>query len=343
MKVLLVKTSSMGDVIHTLPAVTDAQKHIPDIQFDWVVEESFADLPALHPAVDQVIPVAIRRWRKAWFQSRQEMGSAIRDLRAQTYDRIIDAQGLIKSALLTRMARGPRYGLDQNSCREPAAARAYQFPVFVHRKQHAIQRVRQLFAAVLDYQIDEAQIDYGLSRNVDRFPGLVLGPYVVFLHGTTWASKHWPETYWDELARLAVASGYQVYLPWGNAEEKARADRIAESNDQVEVLPGLNLQQMTSVLAHAAGVIGVDSGLIHLAAALDVPGVTLYGSTSSELTGTLGPRQRCLQAEFECAPCLRKECSYSRPSPVTPACYAEIPPTSVWNAWLEQSQLVPIG
>lgn len=343
MKVLLIKTSSMGDVIHTFPAVSDAMKQCPGIRFDWVVEEGFADIPGWHPAVERVIPVAIRRWRKAWWRSRHEIRQMTRQIRSHAYDCVIDAQGLIKSAALTRLARGPRYGLDKDSCREPQAARAYQFPVFVHRKQHAIERVRRLFAASLDYAVPEGPLDYGLDRSeFAPRPDMHL-PYLVFLHGTTWASKHWPESYWLELARLAEADGFQVYLPWGDEAEQARAERVAQAVAAAHVLPKMPLRELVSVLAHAEGVVGVDSGLIHLAAALDVPGVTIYGSTSSELTGTLGPRQRCLQAEFVCAPCLRKECSYTGPSSVQPACYEQIPPETVWSTWLDVRGLESSG
>ena len=334
MRVLLVKTSSMGDVIHTFPAVSDAMKQCPGIQFDWVVEEGFADIPNWHPAVNRVIPVAIRRWRSDWLGSRHEIKQSLAELRSQSYDRVIDAQGLIKSAVLTRLARGPRYGLDSNSCREPAAARVYQHPIYVPRKQHAIHRVRQLFAAALDYQMPDGDIDYGLRKSDFPTNPEMQSPYVVFLHGTTWPSKHWPDVYWAQLANLAMQVKFQVYLPWGNQTERERAKQIAATCANAHVLPQMTLNQLASVLAHAAGVVGVDSGLIHLAAALNVPGITIYGSTSAELTGTLGPRQRCLQAEFECAPCLQKVCNYSGAAEVTPACYGQLPPEMVWAEWM---------
>ena len=166
MRVLLVKTSSMGDLIHTLPAVTDARRFHPDIEFDWVVEESFAEIPLWHPAVRKVLPVAMRRWRKILHRkaTRQEISGAIEHIREKNYDLVIDAQGLIKSALITRLCRGLRCGLDRNSCWEPIATLAYQRKIPVARELHAIARMRTLFAGILDYNYDPEQLDYGLQK-----------------------------------------------------------------------------------------------------------------------------------------------------------------------------------
>lgn len=312
MRVLLIKTSSLGDVIHTLPALTDAARAIPGIQFDWVVEEGFAEIPRWHPAVARVIPVALRRWRKNLFKTwRSGEWQRFKDsLSQQPYDLILDAQGLLKSAFLTRYARGPVAGLDAHSAREPFASRFYQQGVSVAWGQHAVERVRQLFAQALGYALPETTGDYGVCR--ERLaPAVSDAPYVVFLHGTTWATKHWPERYWRELAEHLSTAGRHVRLPWGNSEEKARAERIAHALSGVQVLPKLNLAGVAAQLAGATACVAVDTGLGHLAAALDVPTISLYGPTNPGWTGAYGRSQVHVASDFACAPCLKKTCRYT--------------------------------
>ena len=291
MRVLLVKTSSLGDVVHTLPALTDAQRAIPGIQFDWVVEEGFAEIPAWHPAVAQVIPVAIRRWRKhplKTLRSGEWQRFKVRLLETR-YDLVIDAQGLLKSAWLTRYVKAPVAGLDRDSAREPLAARFYDRRYSVAREQHALERVRQLFAQALGYPVPETVAVYGLDRGLLATPNEQ--PYLLFLHGTTWPSKHWPEPYWRELAQRMSEFGWAIRLPWGNAEEKARAERIADGLPGVSVLPRLNLGGIAKVVAGARACVAVDTGLGHLAAALDVPSISLYGPTLPGRVGAYGQSQ----------------------------------------------------
>jgi len=290
-RVLLIKTSSLGDVIHTLPALTDAQRAIPGIQFDWVVEEGFAEIPAWHPAVVQVIPVAIRRWRRHLLQTLRsgEWRRFKARLRETRYDLVIDAQGLLKSAWLTRYVSAPVAGLDRQSAREPLASRFYDRRYAIARDQHALERVRQLFAQALGYSVPETMADYGLDRNQLATSGDQ--PYLLFLHGTTWPSKHWPEGNWRELAERMSEFGWSIRLPWGNADEKARAERIAENLSSVSVLPKLNLGGIAKVVAGARACVAVDTGLGHLAAALDVPSISLYGPTLPGRVGAYGRSQ----------------------------------------------------
>ncbi|MWV12297.1 lipopolysaccharide heptosyltransferase I [Pseudomonas sp. R-28-1W-6] len=291
MRVLLIKTSSLGDVIHTLPALTDAARAIPGIQFDWVVEEGFAEIPAWHPAVAQVIPVAIRRWRKNlwqtlkngdWRRFKARLGEA-------DYDLVLDAQGLLKSAWLTRYVTAPVAGLDRDSAREPIACRFYDRRYAVAKDQHALERTRQLFAQALGYALPAGLGDYGLDRAAMAAPGSQ--PYLLFLHGTTWASKHWPEADWRALAQRMAGQGWAIRLPWGNAAEKARAERIAAGIDGAAVLPKLNLAGVAKVIAGATACVAVDTGLGHLAAALDVPCISLYGPTLPGRVGAYGRGQ----------------------------------------------------
>jgi len=348
MHVLIVKVSSLGDVIHTLPAVTDAWHARRELRFDWVVEEAFAEIPAWHPAVDKVIPVAFRRWRKELYQCwRSGEFRAFRDnLQERHYDLVIDAQGLIKSGIISRLARGLTAGLSNRTIREPLATLFYNMVYTVPWQQHAVDRVRELFSRSFNYSYDPQECNYGLD--VERFramrqPG---APYVVFFHGTTWESKLWPETYWLRLARLAGRAGYRVRLPWGNAEEKARAERLAKAGEHVEVLDALSLTQLAAVLSNADGAVAVDTGLGHLAAALSIPAVSLYGSSSQERTGTWGRHQQHLTSALSCSPCLKKSCQYQgQPvldeldgKPVLPPCYGSHPPERVWAALEQQMQ-----
>ena len=323
MKVLVVKTSSMGDVIHTLPALTDAARALPGIRFDWVVEEAFAEIPAWHEAVDRVIPVALRRWRKSPLSAlRSGEWSAYRTkLRSVTYDAVIDAQGLIKSALLvTRLARGPRYGLDAQSAREPIAARLYDRRIAVARNQHAVERVRQLFARSLGYPVPQARGDFGIARHFERSAG---APYLMFLHATTRDEKHWPESYWAELAAIAGQQGWTVRLLWNTAQEHQRAERLADLAGNIEVLPRLTLSQVAGELAGASGIVSVDTGLSHLAAALDRPNVILFGPTDPGLVGGYGKDQLCLRAR-DFPPAARAE---------TPPDLAALTPKSSGSGW----------
>ena len=330
MRTLIIKTSSLGDVLHTLPAVSDAAAAHPGMRFDWVVEEAFAEVPAWHAAVDDVIPVALRRWKHRPFHVMRlgEPQAVVRNIRQREYDQVIDAQGLMKSAAITRFARGPRAGLDRHSAREALAAQAYDRQISVARNQHAVTRVRQLFAEALDYPLPDTPADYGIQSNFT--PGQ-RQPYLVFLHGTTWPTKHWPEPYWVQLTAMASAAGLRVKIPWGNKAEHQRAERIASASGAVEVLPRMTLSELAGVIVSATAVVGVDTGLVHLAAALSTPCVTLYGSTDPGLIGTLGESQAQLSARFPCSPCQQRICGHTGKSEVFPACYGTLQPDRVWR------------
>jgi heptosyltransferase I len=332
MRVLIVKTSSMGDVIHTLPALTDAAKKHPDIQFDWLVEENFAEIPLWHKQVQQVIPIAFRRWRKKWWHylKNGEIKKSLKLLRAKQYDMVIDAQGLCKSAVFTLCSKGHKVGLDKKSAREAIASYFYDSKVTIDTAQHAVSRMRALFSRALHYELPDTVADYGLDKAKLPRPDLA-SPYLVFLHGTTWATKHWPNEYWQRLAQLAEAAQQHVYLPWGNQAEKERAEWIAGESQFIHVLPKLTLQQMAAILAYAQAVVAVDTGLGHLAAALDVPTISLYGPTDATLTGTQGANQYHLQADFSCSPCLNRVCTYSGESAAKPACFEKLTADDIWQ------------
>lgn len=337
MRVLLVKTSSLGDLIHTFPALSDAAAAVPGLRIDWLVEEGFAEVPGWHPVVGEVIPIALRRWRRNWRKAfaSGEIAALRRRLRAARYDLVIDAQGLLKSALPARLAGVDVAGYDRHSIREPLAALAYRRRYAVSRQQHAVDRIRQLFAHALAYPLPQGRADYGLS-----FPRLhdAAQRQLIFLHGTTWPSKHWPEPFWAELLHIATSAGYAVGLPWGDPDDRLRAERIISAAGAGSLLPRQTLTELARTLAAADGVVGVDSGLAHLAAAVETPAITLYGPTRTDLTGALGPRQRNLAAEFACAPCMQRDCSYRVDTPVRPACFMSLDPRRVFAALRTQIQ-----
>ena len=219
-----------------------------------------------------------------------------RQLTEQKYDLVLDAQGLIKSALLTRLVPANRIGLDRHSAREPIAARAYDKAINVSKDMHAVERLRRLFASALQYPCPQTIGDYGLSHT--RFSRLQSQePRVVFIHGTTRANKYWPESYWQYLCQRLGNDGFQIRLPWGSEAERERAQRISEFHQNAVVLSRLSLHGMAAELAAARAAVAVDTGLGHLAAALDVPTVSLYGSTSPRKVGAYGHNQVHLCAD----------------------------------------------
>lgn len=290
----------MGDVLHTLPALTDAINVYPDIRFDWAVEEGFAQIPSWHQAVDTVIPVAIRRWRKNWFSApiRAERAQFRQTIQAHHYDAVIDAQGLLKSAfLVTRYAKGTKHGYSRQSAREPLASFFYDIRHDVSKKMHAVERIRQLFALSLNYPIPQSQGDYGIAQHFLSLPSFDERPYLVFLHATTRDEKHWPESHWRELIALLADSGLRIKLPWGAEHEHQRAIRLAKDFDYVDVLPKMSLAEVAQVIAGAKSVVSVDTGLSHLTAALDKPNITLFGPTDPGLIGGYGKAQTAIKAD----------------------------------------------
>jgi len=305
MHILVVKTSSLGDLVHMLPALSDAAKVIPAVQVDWVAEESFAAVPAWHPAVARVIPVAIRRWRKTLFSKAtwHELGAARAAMRETRYDAVIDTQGLLKSAFLARLARGAHWGYDRHSIREPLAALAYNWRASVSRDLHAIERNRRLLAAALGYGMDDLPLDYGLAGLAERLAPHVGAnlfaqdlanvrinshlqkAYVLALHGTSRVDKEWAESNWMIVGHALAQYGRSLLLPWGNAREKERAERIAAAVPTAHVLPRLGLDELAAIIARAEAVLGVDTGLMHVAAALRKPGLAMFPATLPALTG----------------------------------------------------------
>ena len=333
MRVLIVRLSSMGDVVHTLPALTDAAKSIPNISFDWAVDESFAQIPAWHKSVETVIPTALRRLRRGFRQGlkSREINSHVKKLRAVKYDFVVDLQGEFKSAMISRLARGMRCGFDSASIHELGAQIIYRKKYFVPKGRHSILRMRKLLAQALGYSFVESEVDYGIDKL--RLPPMPLElpkPFLVFIHSTSWDSKCWHEIYWKDLTKRATKAGFCVVLPWGDESERLRSERIADNNDKVFVLPKLSIAEKASIIHASAATVGLDTGLSHIAAALGVPSLTIYGATDPLLVGTTGARQLHLVSDFECVKCHRTQCTYIKEEELKPACLLEFTPEKVW-------------
>jgi len=346
-RVLIVKTSSMGDVIHTLPALTDAKKAYPDIQFDWVIEPAFAEIPKWHPAVGTIISAPLRRWRKSpWAALKQkEYAAFFHQLREKQYDAVIDAQGLIKSAWMARLARGKSYGYHPSCSRGSIIGYAYHQAIKVQPNLHAVEKIRELFSQILHYPLPTSFPDYGLTQVKKTNDN----KQIIFLHGTTWTTKHWPESYWQELAKIASSAGYQVFLPWGSESEKKRAEGIqAFCKNQgtrlllPQVLPPLTLGEIIQLIATSTGCVAVDTGLAHIAAAMGVPTISLYGPTDPRLTGAYGPSQIHLHVDAPCAPCFSRKCKQGQHVDINPPCFKTLLPEKVWAECEKHFKILPL-
>ena len=314
MNILIVKLSSLGDVVHTLPVVQDLLAVFPDAQVDWVVERGFAPLVRRCEGVARVIPSELRRWRKAPLSrtTRAEWRAFREDLHARAYDAVIDLQGLTKSALIAHMARlapgGRRFAMANRT-----AGSSYEAPtrwvadiaIPLEQQLHAVERAREVCARAFAYALSGSP-RYGLAHG-----GAAQEDTVVLVHGTSRADKCWPEDHWVQLGRRLLEQGRALALPHGNDDEEARSGRLAQAlGARTTVWPRLSLDALTERMAHCAGCIGVDSGLSHIAVALGLPHVQIYNFDTAWRTGPLGnPLQRAV---------------YARPTPDV---------ASVWQAW----------
>jgi heptosyltransferase-1 len=287
-RILFIKTSSLGDIVHNCPAVSDVARCVPGAAIDWVVEEAFAEVAALHASVRRVIPVAIRRWRAALLAGAtwSELAGFRDALRAQRYDAVIDSQGLLKSAIVAAAAHGRRHGFDRACVREPFAARFYDVRHAVPASLHAVERNRRLAAAALGYELP-ASCDYGMRAEGEP-PLRAREPYAVLLTMTSRDDKLWPEERWRALGAWLAQRGLQCLLPWGSEEERRRCARIAAAIPGADVPAHLPLAGVARLLRRAQCVIGVDTGLAHLAAALGARVVGLYCGTDPASTGLYG-------------------------------------------------------
>jgi heptosyltransferase-1 len=282
--ILLIRVSSLGDVLHNMPIVDDLRRRFPDAWIDWVVEEAYVYLVRLHPGIHEVIPFALRRWRKSLGQAgtRREIGAFYQCLRSTEYDLVLDTQGLLKTGLIMGMAKlargGQKVGLangTEGSGYEGISRLFHTRSVPVPPRTHAVLRGRLVAAAAGGYEVDSAA-SFGLNVPEGNTSWMPQQPYVVFFHATAGAAKKWARAHWTELAQKLQATQMPILLPWGNAEEKAEAEAMAAGMANATVLPRLSMQEAIILAKSAALAIGVDTGLSHIAAAYETPTIEIY-------------------------------------------------------------------
>ena len=343
MRVLIIKLTSMGDLMHALPALTDAVKAIPGIEFDWVVDKTFSEVPLWHPAVKNVITTAHRQWKKNIIQSWREglLSQFNQKLNKNDYDLVIDLQNNMKSATVSWFYKGDVHGFDKGYCRERFAYKAYKHRYAIPENQHAINRIRQILSQALAYPLVDSPPDYGTNFEQYDLPELnfvLPEKYLIFVHNASWLSKIWPLTSWQGLINKVVDHGYSVLLPCGTDEEQQRAQQIAAVNEKAHALPRLTLNEIAALTYRADGAMCSDTGLAHLAAVAGTPAQTIYGATDTDLIGTVGRHQHHIVSEMNCAPCYKRTCP--RPEAINgePVCMDEI---SIETAWHRLKAILP--
>ena len=321
-RILIVRTSSLGDLVHMLPAVSDIARHVPDARIDWIVEENFAEVPSWHPAVHEVIPVAHRRWRKSWWspQTRTERAALRRNLAARRYDIVLDMQALMKSVWLVRQTHGERHGLDRKSAREPLASFFYDVRHTVKFWQPAITRQRELAASVFGYRY-EGPPDFGLQAFTDGQP---VEPYAVIMPSASRPDKLWPPEDWHAVFDRLQEHGLDLKLLAGNDAEAARGQALIAGRHGAGVLPRMNLTDIARIVARARIMVGLDSGLTHLSAGLGRPTIGIYKASTpvrtplqgAAYTASLGERGSAPSAQTVLS-AVEQALDYSKPAPLT--------------------------
>ena len=277
--VLVVRPSSLGDIVYALAVASDIRRTRPQVAIDWVSEPGFAPLIALCPDVRRVITFGLRRWRRTPFAAAtwRDVRAFGSDLRRTRYAAILDLQEQVKGAIIARSARGPSHGFDRASIREPLATLGDDVHHRVPRDLHFLTRCRRLAGAALGYDVDDApRWNLRPPASAKAIPG---HPYVVVLHGTSRDDKLWPEAHWRGVIDMIERAGFATVLAWGTQAEQARSSRLAGGLARAIVPPWLSLPDAAALLAKASLAIGVDTGLTHLAAALGTPTVAIFGAT----------------------------------------------------------------
>ncbi len=343
MKILVVRLSSLGDILHLFPAVSDLRVCFPDAEIHWLVEPAFAEMAGWHSSINKVIVVPLRSHKKKWWKIPRLMRDLGRQLKAEKYDLVLDAQGLLKSAMLARLAGAKIYGFHADSARESLAAVFYSRTAQVPKGLHVIEKNRQLVAQLFGADVTQAEnfglAEFGQRQRAVSLPeeiaSLVKHPSVVLLHGTTWNSKYWPESSWAELIRLLIGQGIRCLLPWGSEQERQRAERLqAAGREFAQLLPRMSLTELMGVLLNASGFVSVESGIGHLATVLDIPGIMLHGPTDPLYSGIMGKSCVHLTSGLDCAPCFKRDCPRIKSQAEIPPCQLEMTPQLVFGRCL---------
>jgi heptosyltransferase-1 len=293
MKVLILKLTSMGDLMHALPALTEAEQNIKNISFDWVVDKAFASVPSWHPAVDKIIKTDHRNWRKQFLssESREALNLVKKEINATDYDFVVDMQNNLKSAFLSFLSDHRVAGMDASSSREYPAHWAYSKKVNIKKSLHAIDRQKELLASTLGYK-SVPGVDYGISKVKFLKPAFELPTnYMVLVQNASWPTKQWPVAYWKDLVKYLGDRGVNVILPSGSEDELMRAKEISSVSEKAKALEVLPLNEVAHIIDNADYCICSDTGLAHLSAVVNTPSLTLYGPTDTKLIGTKGNNQ----------------------------------------------------
>ena len=285
----------MGDLIHALPALTEAKDHINNITFDWVVDKSFSSVPKWHPNVKNTIETNHREWKLNLFssKSRDEMKKVINTIDSTEYDLIIDMQNNIKSALLSFMCKSSVVGLDAKSVREYPAHFAYKNKIRVPKDMHAVERQKQQLASALGYETNISNRDYGISKtNFKKPKQFNFGKYAVCVQNASWITKQWPIESWKELLKtLEQKDLFNLLFPSGSQSELDRASEICSVSEKAYALEVLSLDEVAFLIDNSKFTLCSDTGLAHVSAMVGTPSLTLYGPTDTRLIGTYGNNQ----------------------------------------------------
>ena len=284
----------MGDLMHALPALTEAKEHIADISFDWVVDKNFASVPSWHPLVDKTIVTDHRNWRRQLFskKSRESLKEALNEINETNYDLVVDMQNNIKSALVSYLSKHSVVGMDAKSVREYPAHLAYSTKINVDKKLHAIERQKKLLAEALDYSSSMNNVDYGALLEGFIKPNMSLpSKYIVLVQNASWITKQWSITKWQKLIQYLDGKDIKMILPSGNLNELERAKEISSVSTKAQALDLMPLNEIAYIIKNANFCICSDTGLAHLSALSGTPSITLYGPTETALIGTYGKNQ----------------------------------------------------
>jgi len=344
-RILIIKLSSMGDVLHALPVLSDIKNYLgEESQIDWVTEPGYSCLLKDHPHIDNLYTLPFRKYpgyiRSIYSPEAKALHKTFNDQPA--YDAILDLQGLLKSAWVCRWAKGKRFGYDSKSIREPWASWLYNKKLGVSKNQHAVCRMRELAAKALGYAVPTTDPVYNLNaRGENGPPGhIARGPSVrstqqptklqlILFPNTTWETKHWPLEHWQALINLTQQQ-FNIFITWGSPAELELANNLSANYANCQPTPDLNISGMKNFLKHCDAFVGVDTGFAHLATAMDIPGIVLMGPTDKNKSGPLGKKQIALDIDLPCRPCHKRECALPvETNKLRPACLAGITPELV--------------
>ena len=292
----------MGDLMHALPALTEAKEHKEDISFDWVVDTNFASVPSWHPSVDKIITTDHRNWKKQLFSknSRKSLRGVINQINDNNYDLVVDMQNNLKSAFISYLCKHDVVGLDSKSAREYPAHLAYSKRINVDKKLHAIERQKKLLGDALGYEYEQGPINYGASFNAFIKPNITLpDKYFVLVQNASWITKQWSIGNWQQLILYLEDKGIVMLLPSGNLEELEKAKEICSVSEKAQAIDLMPLDEIAYMVQHADFCICSDTGLAHLSALTGTPSITLYGPTKTSLIGTMGINQNHLIGDNE--------------------------------------------